>query len=408
MRLWPFTRKTTPIEQKSLAAPDAGLLKIFGLTEATSAGIVVSAADALRVPAVANAIQLISEAVASLDVTVKRIEGKDEIDVPDHPLLPLLRDEANDWTSGFELIRQIVRDALMRDTGGLAWVNRIRGEVREIICYRQGVLQFDIDDESGERRYRHGTSVIPSRDVIHLLPPHDRAPLTLAREAIGIAVALDRHAAGLFANGARPSGLLKIPAQSKEQVTAARDAWNATHGGQQSGRTAVLINGADWTQLTMNSTDGQFLENRKFQIQEIARAFNIPAPMIGDLERATWSNSEQKGREFLSYCLEPWLRGLEGALRRALFSDDERQNHVIRFDRDDLTRADLTTRATAINSLISSRTISPNEGRSWLGLPPRDGGDTFENPNITQTPKSGSGDIQPPAGDEPEDDDATE
>lgn len=400
MRLWPFTRKTVPAEQKSLVAPDAGLLKIFGLTEATSAGIVVSAADALRVPAVANAIQLISEAVASLDVTVKRIEGKDEIDVPDHPLLPLLRDEANDWTSGFELIRQIVREALMCDTGGLAWVNRIRGEVREIICYRQGVLQFDIDTETGERRYRHGTSVIPSRDVIHLLPPHDRAPLTLAREAIGIAVALDRHAAGLFANGARPSGLLKIPALGKDQVTAARDVWNATHGGGQSGKTAVLINGAEWTQLTMNSTDGQFLENRKFQIQEIARAFNIPSPLVGDLERATWSNSEQKGREFLSYTLEPWLRGLEGALRRALFSDDERQTHVIRFDRDDLTRADLTTRATAINGLISSRTLSPNEGRSWLGLPPRAGGDAFENPNISAAkpdPEAGSREDEDPA-----------
>lgn len=77
--------------------------------------------------------------------------------------------------------------------------------------------------------------------------------------------------------------------------------------------------------LTMTSTDGQFLENRKFQILEIARAFNIPAPMIGDLERATWSNSEQKGREFLSYTLEPWLRALEGALARALLTDEERR-----------------------------------------------------------------------------------
>ena len=104
--------------------------------------------------------------------------------------------------------------------------------------------------------------------------------------------------------------------------------------------------------------------------------------MIGDLSRATWSNSEQKGREFLSYTLEPWLRGLEGALRRALFSDEERQTHVIRFDRDDLTRADLSTRATVINSLIASQTINPNEGREWLGLPPREGGDEFRNPNI--------------------------
>jgi phage portal protein BeeE len=105
--------------------------------------------------------------------------------------------------------------------------------------------------------------------------------------------------------------------------------------------------------------------------------------MLGDLSRATWSNSEQKGREFLTYCLEPWLRALEGALRRALFLSDERKRFAIRFDRDDLTRADLTARATAISSLISSRTLNPNEGREWLGLAPYDGGNEFLNPNIT-------------------------
>jgi phage portal protein BeeE len=130
--------------------------------------------------------------------------------------------------------------------------------------------------------------------------------------------------------------------------------------------------------------------------------------MIGDLSRATWSNSEQKGREFLSYTLEPWLLGLEGALRRALFSDEERASHVIRFDRDDLTRADLTTRATAINSLIASRTINPNEARSWLALPPREGGDEFLNPNISATPPKPEGNAPKAGAVEEEDPNADE
>jgi len=387
MKLWPFSRKTHPTETKSLASPDQALLAIFGLTEATSTGIVVSQADAMQVPVVANAVQLISEAVASLDVYVKRLDGESEIDVPDHPLLPLLRNEANDWTSGFEMIRQIVRDALMDDRGGLAWVNRVNGEPREIIRYRRAVLQFDLDLETGERKYRLGNRPIASRDVIHLLPPLERAPLSLAREAVGIAIALDRHAAKLFGRGARPSGALVIPkGLGEEAIKAARAAWRTVHEGEDQGRTAILYDGMTFEPFTFNSTDAQFLENRRFQIEEIARAFNIPAPMVGDLSRATWSNSEQKGREFLSYTLEPWLRGLEGALRRALFSDDERQTYVIRFDRDDLTRADLATRATTINSLIASQTINPNEGRGWLGLPPREGGDEFLNPNISAAP----------------------
>lgn len=403
MSIWTYLRKAFAPEQKSLASPDAALLAAFGLTETTSTGIVVSQAEALKVPVVANAIQLISEAVASLDVAVKRIEGQDEVDVPDHPLLALLRDEANDWTTGFELIRQIVRDALMNDAGGLAWVNRVNGEPREIIRYRSASLQFDLDTETGERSYRLTSRPIPARDVIHLLPPLDRAPLSLAREAIGIAVALDRHAGKLFTRGARPSGALLIPqGMGEEAVKAARAAWRVAHEGEDQGRTAILYDGMTFEPYTFNSTDSQFLENRRFQIEEIARVFNIPAPMVGDLSRATWSNSEQKGREFLSYTLEPWLRGLEGALRRALFSDEERANHVIRFDRDDLTRADLATRATTINSLISSRTINPNEGRQWLGLPPREGGDEFLNPNISAAP------AEKPAPEEPEDDHAVE
>lgn len=397
MRIWPFTSRASSPEQKSISAADLDDLASGG---ATVAGVYVSTADALKVPAVANAIQIISEAVATLDIYVKRVEGGHEVDVEDHALLPLLRDAANDWTSSFEAIRQIVVDALMFNGGGMAWVNRVGGRPVEIIRYNPGVLSFDLDVNTNERRYRRFGSPIPARDVIHLLPPLGRAPLSLAREAIGTAVALDRHAASLFANGARPSGILKLPTMAESSVMAARQAWNATHGDGQSGKTAVLLNGAEFIPLTMTSTDGQFLENRKFQILEIARAFNIPAPMIGDLERATWSNSEQKGREFLSYTLEPWLRALEGALRRALLSDEERASHVIRFDRDDLTRADLSTRATVINSLIASQTINNNEARSWIGLPPREGGDAFFNPNISAAEPDQQSGLQETDGDD--------
>lgn len=403
MKLWPFSRQASAPEQKSLAAPDAVLEALFGLTP-TSSGISVSAMEALRVPVVANAIQLIAEAVASLDVMVKEVNGSAEFDAPYHPALALLRGEANDWTTGFELIRQVMIDALMSDSGGLVWVNRVNGAPREIIRFRPSLLTFDLDTNTGERRYRLDNRPIPARDVIHILPPLGRAPLTLAAEAVGIAVALDRHAGRLFTRGARPSGILQFAkGMAEDAVKKARAAWKATHEGHDTGgQTAILYDGATFVPLSFTSTDSQFIENRRFQIEEIARAFNIPAPMVGDLSRATWSNSEQKGREFLSYTLEPWLRGLEGALGRALFSDAERGRFVVRFDRDDLTRADLSTRATVINSLIASQTLNPNEGREWLGLPPRDGGDEFLNPNITAKP-------DPRAGlPKPEDGNATE
>lgn len=388
---WPFTRKTAAPETKSLAASDPLIEALFGLSP-TVEGIRVTAQDALRVPVVSNAISIISGAVASLDVTVKRIDGQTETDAPEHAVALMLRGHVNDWTTGHDFLRQIVVDALVGDAGGLAWVNRVNGRPVELIRYRAATLAFDTDIDTGERHYQLKGRTVPQSDVIHLQAPLGRAPLTLATEAIGIAIALNRHAARLFSRGARPSGVLKFEkGMGEEAVKKALAAWRAAHETDDgSGRTAVLYDGTDFRPVTFNSTDSQFLENRRFQIEEIARCFNIPAPMVGDLSRATWSNSEQKGREFLSYTLEPWLRSLEGALSRALFNEEERASYAVRFDRDDLTRADLSTRATAVNSLIASQTINPNEGRAWLGMPPREGGEAFLNPNITTAPPAGA------------------
>jgi phage portal protein BeeE len=89
------------------------------------------------------------------------------------------------------------------------------------------------------------------------------------------------------------------------------------------------------------------------------------------------------GREFLTFCLEPWLKALESAFQRAFFySAEDRGRYLVRFDRDDMTRADFSTRATVVNTLLSSKVINPNEGRAWFGYGPRPGGEVYENPNI--------------------------
>ena len=393
--MWPFTRKPQT-ETKGLAEPGDDLYAIFGLTPTAGTGAPVTPETALRVPAVGSAMRVISEAVASLDVGVVRIEA-DGTETPEagHPVLPLLRDHANDWTDGFSFMRDLVIDALSDDRGGMAYVNRLGdGRIAEIIRYRRGVMDVQFNQTTGEPSYKVDGRSVPASDVIHLRSPFGRAPLSLACEAIGIALALDRHAARLFGRGARPSGALMFPkGLGEEAVKKTRAAWRATHEGEDAGgQTAILFDGTTFTPFTFNSTDSQFLENRKFQILEIARVFRVPPSMLYDHDRATWSNTEQMGREFLSYTLEPWLRATEGALRRALFAPEERAQYAVRFDRDDLTRADLSTRSTVINSLTASRVINPNEGRGWLGLPPRAGGEEFINPNITTTPTNGNPD----------------
>lgn len=378
-----FWSRKPPIETKAatLAAPDAQLLELFGLTGLGP--IAVGQAEALRVPAVSASIRIISEACSSLDriVMVRNADGTEKAD-PDHPVAKLIRGSANDWLSFSELVRDLVAQSLVQDAGGIAWCNRVNGRVAEIICYRDGVIGVSIED-TGEPKFTLNNRKLDREDVIHLRGPFNKCALTLASEAIGIAHYLSRHAGNLFRNGARPAGVIEVPQGAGEkQIKTMKAGWKAAHeGSENSGKTAILFDGTKFHAITLNSTDAQFLENRKFQIIEIARAFGVPPAMLFELDRATWSNGEQQGKEFLTYALEARIQGIEAALGRALFSDDERETHRIHFVRDDLTQADLGARSTAYSSLISSRIINPNEARAWEGLPPYADGDQFVNPN---------------------------
>lgn len=390
MRFWPFRRETK-------ALTDEQILDMLGGGFPTATGVSVSAEIALRVPAVASAVRTIAEACASLSRKVVSI-GPDgaETDAPEHPATWLLTGEANDWTASFDLIRLIVTDALTRDAGGLAWVNWVNNQPAEIIRYRPGIIAAEYAaDGSGEPSYRINGRPTPVQQIIHLRSAFDRCPVTLAREAISVAIVMETHAGRLFGRGARPSGVISTKKNvGDEGVKKMLAGWRAAHeGAENAGKTAVLWDDAQWTQMQLSSVDAQFQELRIFQLQEIGRAFNIPAVLLGELSRATWSNSAEMQRLFLMLCLEPWLLALEGALRRALFVKADRQKYAVRFERDDFSKVDLSVLATAINGLIASRTLNPNEARSWLGMPPREGGDEFANPN--------TGDSQPDGDDEP-------
>jgi HK97 family phage portal protein len=179
---------------------------------------------------------------------------------------------------------------------------------------------------------------------------------------------------------------------SEQAIKNAKSGFNTAYAGvQNAGKIVYLYDGATFTPSEIKSTDAQFLELRRFQTEEIARAFNMSPSMLGDLTKSSYANAEQKQKEFLAYALEPWLCALESAFNRALLTDDERATLTFRFDRDDLSRADLAVRANAINSLIASEVINPNTGASWLGLAPHAGGETYGNRNITVKPVADPG-----------------
>lgn len=385
-----FERKSS-----SLAEPAPWLYELFG-APLTAAGKSITPQTALRSPAVACAVRTISEPCGQLPVHIYRrgADGSRERDL-DHPASTLLRDFANDWTSAGDLRTQITTDALLHGNG-YAFVNWVNEKPIELIRLRPSSVSVKANDagepiytinEAGQRR------TLTSADLIHIRfsLSHDgicgESPINLAREAIALSLAMEEHSARLFGSGARPSGTLETEKSLNEnQVKNARTLIDAQAARENAGRTLILPDGYKFNPLTFSSVDLQFLELRKYAVEEIARAFRVPPHLLFELGRATWGNAEELGASFVSFTLMYWLKTWEAALRRALFTLEERSNYIVEFLVDDLLRADLTARADAYQKLIASRVLNPNECRAKENLPPYAGGNVFANPNIEASP----------------------
>ena len=152
-------------------------------------------------------------------------------------------------------------------------------------------------------------------------------------------------------------GTLKNPAR-------VRDSWNAAFGGSDnSHKICVLEEGLKYSPISISPEQAQFLETRKFQLNEIARIFRVPPHMIGDLERATFSNIEHLSLEFVKYSLDPWLVRWEQSMERVLFNEDETKKYFIKFNVDGLLRGDYQSRMSGYSVGIQNGFLSPNDVR---------------------------------------------
>lgn len=170
--------------------------------------------------------------------------------------------------------------------------------------------------------------------------------MRLAREAIGMALATEEYGARFFGNGAKPGGVLEHPGKlSKEAQDRLRTSWNEMHQGlSKQHRIAILEEGMSYKQIGIPPEDAQFLETRKFQLNEIARIFRIPPHLVGDLERATFSNVEQQSIDFVVHTIRPWLVRWEQAIKLKLFTPTERRRFFAEFVADGLLRGDIKSR----------------------------------------------------------------
>lgn len=382
--------RNSNIETKSgLASPDAWLSELFGATPATS-GVTVTPRSAMTCAPVRCAVQSISETIGQLPLHVyaKAADGSKER-ASDHPAQALLHDFANEWTSASQFREQLTRDALLYQ-GGFAFISRVEGKPFELIRLdpEQVAVGIAVDGGPAYQVAEKGKPprIIARQDIIHIPSPsisgcglvHD------GREAIGLAMTMELHAARLFGRGARPSGMLSFKGHmSPDVLLKAKTAWQAAHSGSNGGGTAVLPGDAEWTALTLSSVDAQFLELRKFSIEEIARLFRVPPALLMEYGRATWANSESMRRDFIDFAVRRWLTAWEGEIRLKIFGAEERKSYSAEFLLDDFLKADTAARYEAYAKAIAARILNPNEARALENRPPYEGGNRFENPNTT-------------------------
>ena len=218
------------------------------------------------------------------------------------------------------------------------------------------------------------------------------SPIAMAKNSIGMAIACEEYGAKFFANGATPGGLLEFPGTVKNP-DAIRESWNKGFSGSNSHKIAILEEGMKYTPISISPEQAQFLETRKFQIDEIARIFRVPPHMVGDLEKSSFSNIEQQSLEFVKYTLEPWIVRWEQSLNRSLLSETEKATFFVKFNVDGLLRGDYQSRMSGYATARQNGWMSANDIRELENLdriPPELGGDLYLiNGNMTKLADAG-------------------
>lgn len=349
-------------------------------------GAPVTAETAMRVAAVHAAVGVISKTVASLPLHVYERVGSGKQRATTHPLYELLHTAPNSWQTSYEFRSMMQWHLCLRGNAYalLVWAGRDR--VLEMLpLHPDRMTVHQLDDLSLVYEYRRPDNSIvrfAAEDILHIRGLSSdgivgRSVLSDARDVIAIAQATQEFAGRLFKNDATPGMVLKSPKPlGKEAAQRLRDTWNDAFAGSGNARkTAVLEDGLSVEKISMTADDAQFLETRKFTRSEVAGLFGVPAHLIGDLERSTFSNIEHQGIEFATHCIRPWVVNWEQAISRALLTAPRK--YFCEFNLDALTRGDLKSRYDAYAVGRSWGWLSANDIRALENLNPIEDGDTY-------------------------------
>lgn len=367
------------------------------LTWGNSTGSTIHPDSAMGISAVYACVRVIAESIASLPLKIYKKIGKKKEVAYDHPLYRVLHDQSNSELTAFELREMLVTDVLLRGNAYCEIEMNQRGDVIGLWRIHPDRVRIYRNDPTVEGQFfgytgllyvinivSGGTVTLPASKIWHIKGPtqdgiYGQSPLTVARVTFSTAKATDDLAQSLFENGASPGGVLMSDKQmSDESYNSLLASWERRHqGATNASKIAILESGIKYQPLPLNMQDVQFLETRKFQKNEIATIFRVPPHMIGDLDKATFSNIEHQSLEFVTNTLRPWLVRIEQSAVRDLLGTIEKNVLFIEFNVDGLLRGDQKSRYDAYHSARYDGWLSANEIRSLENLDPIEGGDIY-------------------------------
>jgi HK97 family phage portal protein len=347
----------------------------------TTSGKPVNEHTAMQMTAVYSCVRILAEAVAGLPLHLYKYTasgGKEK--ALSHPLYFLLHDEPNPEMSSFVFRETLMTHLLLWGNAYAQIIRNGKGEVIALYPLMPNRMRVDRDSK-GELYYSYSrysdeapaingmTVTLRPSDVLHIpglgfdgLVGY--SPIAMAKNAIGLAMATEEYGAKFFANGAAPGGVLEHPGTIKDPQKV-KESWNmAYQGSSNAHRVAVLEEGMKYQPIGISPEQAQFLETRKFQINEIARIFRVPPHMVGDLEKSSFSNIEQQSLEFVKYTLDPWVIRWEQAISRSLLRTDEKKLLFAKFNVDGLLRGDYTSRMNGYAIGIQNGFMCPNDARA--------------------------------------------
>lgn len=355
----------------------------------SASGAAVTPETAMRVAAVFGCVRIISGAVATMPLALKRrVDARTRQDASDHSLWRVLRKRPNRWMTPSGFRRMMTAHVLLRGNA-YALIVRSGNRVVELIpLHPDRVRVVQADDLGLVYTYTRKDGVqatLQQSEVFHLIG------LTLdgvtgvsviqhARESIGLALTAEKHGNTTFANGTVLGAVLKHPKTiGKEAQEALQASLDRYRGAENAGKTLILEEGMDWTPLGMTAEDAQYIETRKFTRSDIAMFFGVPPHMIGDTEKSTsWGTGiEQQSLGFVAYTLQDWLTAWEETIGRDLISEDD---IYAKFNPAGLLRGDINSRYAAYSTARQWGWLSINDIRELEDLNPIENGDDYLQP----------------------------